>query len=105
MRISIRNMQLTVIATAAAVWPVAAQNLPGDRVIRQYLAAESAKLERELLPDIKTAAAFEKVRLALRDDYLDMLGLKPLPERTPLKATVTGRFERDGYAVEKLHFQ
>jgi len=34
-----------------------------------------------------------------------MLGLKPLPDRTPLHATVTGRMERDDYSVEKLHFQ
>jgi dienelactone hydrolase len=85
--------------------PASAQDLPYDRAIRQYLAARTAELERELLPGIRTAAEFEKARPALREDYLDMLGLKPLPERTPLKAVVTGRLERDGYTVEKLHFQ
>ena len=34
-----------------------------------------------------------------------MLGLWPLPEKTPLQATVTGTLERDGVVVEKLHFQ
>ena len=34
-----------------------------------------------------------------------MLGLKPLPARTPLKATITGKLERAGYTIEKLHFQ
>ncbi len=82
-----------------------APELPGDRTIRRYLAARAAELERELLPGLRTPADFEKARPALRAEYLDMLGLKPLPERTPLHATVTGRIERDGYAVEKLHFQ
>jgi dienelactone hydrolase len=82
-----------------------AQERPYDRAIRGYLAARSAELEREFLPGFRTAAEFETARPALRADYLDMLGLKPLPERTPLKPTVTGRLERDGYVVEKLHFQ
>jgi dienelactone hydrolase len=34
-----------------------------------------------------------------------MLGLWPLPEKTPLNATVTGKLEYPGYVVEKLHFQ
>ena len=33
-----------------------------------------------------------------------MLGLEP-PERTELKATITGRVEREDFAVENLHFQ
>jgi cephalosporin-C deacetylase-like acetyl esterase len=34
-----------------------------------------------------------------------MLGLWPLPEKTPLHATLTGTVDRDGVAIEKLHFQ
>jgi dienelactone hydrolase len=41
----------------------------------------------------------------LQQEYLDMLGLWPLPEKTPLKATGTGTLERDGVVIEKLHFQ
>jgi len=81
------------------------QELPYDRAIRKYLAAQAAELERELLPGVRNAAELEKAKPALREEFLDMLGLKPMPERTPLKATVTGRLERDGYTVEKLHFQ
>jgi prolyl oligopeptidase family protein len=85
--------------------PVVAQELPGDHSIRLYLAARSAELEREFLPGINSAADFEKVRPALREDLFDMLGLKPAPEKSPLKATVTGKIERPGYTIEKLHFQ
>jgi hypothetical protein len=34
-----------------------------------------------------------------------MLGLWPLPEKTPLKAAVTGTVEGDNIVVEKIHFQ
>src|SRR5215510_6735751 len=85
--------------------PPVLEDLPGDQRIRQYLAARAAELEREFLPGIKRAADFEKIRPALREDLFDMLGLKPMPEKSPLEATVTGRIEQAGYAIEKLHFQ
>jgi cephalosporin-C deacetylase-like acetyl esterase len=34
-----------------------------------------------------------------------MLGLSPLPDKTPLHATITGTLERDGVIIDKLHFQ
>jgi dienelactone hydrolase len=34
-----------------------------------------------------------------------MLGLWPMPEKTPLQATVTGTHEGDGYAIDMIHFQ
>ena len=40
-----------------------------------------------------------------RQMWLEMLGLSPLPERTPLEATVTGTLDRGDYVVEKVHFQ
>lgn len=40
-----------------------------------------------------------------REQWLEMLGLWPLPPRTPLEATVTGTLPRGDYVVEKIHFQ
>jgi poly(3-hydroxybutyrate) depolymerase len=40
-----------------------------------------------------------------RQQWLEMLGLWPLPERTELQATVTGTLDRGDYVVEKVHFQ
>lgn len=42
---------------------------------------------------------------ARRAMWLEMLGLHPLPDRTPLRAAVTGSLKRADYVVEKLHFQ
>jgi len=41
----------------------------------------------------------------LHQQYLDMLGLWPVPEKTPLAAKITGTLRRPGYIVENLHFQ
>lgn len=40
-----------------------------------------------------------------REQWREMLGLSPLPQRTPLHATVTGVLDRGDYVVEKIHFQ
>jgi dienelactone hydrolase len=40
-----------------------------------------------------------------RKMWHEMLGLLPMPERTPLQATVTGTLQRGDYVVEKIHFQ
>jgi dienelactone hydrolase len=41
----------------------------------------------------------------IRNQIQYACGLYPAPELTPLKAQVFGRIERDGYSVEKVHFQ
>ncbi|MCP5522236.1 MAG: acetylxylan esterase [Verrucomicrobiales bacterium] len=40
-----------------------------------------------------------------REQLQDMLGLKPWPERGDLHPVITGRIEREDFAVEKLQFQ
>jgi len=40
-----------------------------------------------------------------REMWREMLGLSPLPPRTPLAATITGVLQRGDYVVEKIHFQ
>ena len=57
------------------------------------------------LDGAKTRAEWEAKLPRLRQEYFDMLGLWPLPEKTPLKATVTGTLEHAGVVIEKLHFQ
>ena len=53
----------------------------------------------------KTKEDWEKARPRLKREFLEMLGLDPLPEKTPLKATVTGTIERGGVIIEKVHYQ
>ncbi|MBN1492361.1 MAG: prolyl oligopeptidase family serine peptidase [Phycisphaerae bacterium] len=78
---------------------------PGDVMIQEYLRVETAKLHDRYLEGIKSLDDWTAQGERYRDEYLYMLGLSPLPERTPLHATVTGTFAGDGFEVEKLHFQ
>jgi len=78
---------------------------PGDKMIEEYLQRLTREQSAKFLDGATTRAEWEKKRPRLRQEYLDMLGLWPLPEKTPLKATVTGTLEHAGVVIEKLHFQ
>src|ERR1022692_971865 len=89
--------------------PLAAQEKkerkPGDVMIEKYLAAETDKLSAKFLDGAKTIDEWKQKRPRLYQEYMDMLGLWPLPEKTPLKVTKTGEVEAHGVVVEKVHFQ
>src|SRR5262249_40090540 len=71
----------------------------------KYLAAETDKLAQKFLDGAKTIEEWKQKRPRLYQEYMDMLGLWPIPEKTPLKATKTGEIEAHGVVVEKVHFQ
>lgn len=56
-------------------------------------------------PEIKIRAQWEERARDIREQVLVSCGLWPLPDKTPLRARVFGRIERDGYSVEKVYFQ
>ena len=91
--------------TLAAQPQPASEPLTGDALIENYLRRETAVLSERFLDGARTKDEWEQKRGQLTKQYLDMLGLWPLPERTPLQATVTGQLEFDHFRVEKLHFQ
>src|SRR5579862_11882 len=66
---------------------------PEDKSIRQFLSAQAAELERDFFPALKTKEEFEKLRPMLHQQYLEMQGLWPLPEKTPLNAKTTGKLD------------
>ncbi len=78
---------------------------PGDVMIEKYLAAETDRLSQRVLDGATTREEWQKRRPRLYREYMDMLGLWPLPEKTPLKATVTGTVENGDVVIEKLHYQ
>ncbi|MFO0951941.1 MAG: prolyl oligopeptidase family serine peptidase [Isosphaeraceae bacterium] len=104
MRTSIASL---VGIAVLAVMPanVQAQPAPGDTAVKAYLARLVTEAEGNFPQEIATAADWERLRPRYRQEYLDMLGLWPLPDRTPLAAKVTGTVEEAGVVVEKLHYQ
>jgi cephalosporin-C deacetylase-like acetyl esterase len=77
----------------------------GDAMIDKYLAGLAKDLSGRFLDSAKTREEWQRKLPRLHREYLDMLGLWPLPEKTPLHATVTGTLEHEGVVIEKLHYQ
>jgi len=78
---------------------------PGDRVLEAYIRQEALRLDGAYADDLASAGHWAQRRDEYRRQLLWMLGLWPLPERTPLQPVVTGAVEGDGFVIEKLHFQ
>jgi hypothetical protein len=78
---------------------------PGDEMIQRYLAREAEKLHGRFREGVQTLADWQKLRGRYRQEYLHMLGLSPMPAKTPLKAKITGTLTGGGYVVDKLHYQ
>jgi dienelactone hydrolase len=78
---------------------------PGDAMIERYLQKETERLSQRFLDGAKTREEWETRKPRLRQEYFDMLGLWPMPEKTPLQATITGTVDRGDILIEKLHFQ
>jgi hypothetical protein len=77
----------------------------GDVMFEKYLAHEVAGLRDRFLGGATSLAEWKAKRSQIRTEFLDMIGLWPLPEKTPLNATTTGSIDREDFVVEKLHYQ
>src|SRR5213594_3907831 len=90
---------------AASLLAAQETDLGPEERINQYLQREVERLDGDFYSRIKTREDWERLRPELQRQYLEMLGLWPLPERTPLEAQVAGKLTRPGMVVERLHFQ
>src|SRR3974390_283571 len=72
---------------------------PGDAMIEKYLAAETDKLSKKFMDGAKTLEEWRSKRPRLYQEYMDMLGLWPIPDKTPLKATITGTIEAPDFFI------
>ncbi len=77
----------------------------GDDMLEAYFRAETAELTEDCLSDIETLDDWNAKKDVYRQQLFEMLGLDPLPEKTPLEATVTGKEDHEAFTMEKVHFQ
>ncbi|MGB9626071.1 MAG: alpha/beta hydrolase family protein, partial [Phycisphaerae bacterium] len=78
---------------------------PGDEMVQAYLLAEAKRIDGRFFEGFANAEDWQKARPGLREEYFYMLGLRPLPEKTPLQATVTRSLDRGDYVVDMIHYQ
>ncbi|MBI3973709.1 MAG: acetylxylan esterase [Chloroflexi bacterium] len=81
--------------------PPLAQDMLAEHLYRVFVELSAANAERRAA--IRSPEDWEPERRRLLEAYQRMLGR--FPERTPLNPRVTGRLERDGYAIEKLIYE
>ncbi len=111
-RLPVLVFTLSLLALLAVSAPVRAQPLgepdrgsPGDEMIQAYLKQETAKVSAQFADDVRSLDQWKAARPEYLEQYDYMLGLSPRPQKTPLKAAVTGTLKGDGYIVEQLHYQ
>jgi dienelactone hydrolase len=103
------NLMISLTAffgiSAAAAEPNPLDTSRGDAMIADYFREETAQLTADCLAEVQTREDWETQKPKYRRQLFEMLGLDPLPERTPLNETITGTVEHEEFFVEKLHFQ
>jgi dienelactone hydrolase len=97
-------LSLLPLLIPASATSAADQAAAGDR-LASYFNAETSKLEHRCLAEVQTLQDWTRRKEQYRAELFEMLSLAPLPERTELRAVVTGRVEHESFTVENLHFQ
>jgi len=77
----------------------------GEQMIRDYMRIQAKQISDACLKDVRTKDDWEKQRPILRQQFFEMMGLSPLPAKTPLKPVIVETIEMPKYTIEKLHFQ
>lgn len=101
------TLALAVVVTAGRVPRLVAQETAAQRHAQatNHLQHVTVEMSARCLEDVRTLADWQRQRAPRRRELLDMLGLDPLPPRTPLHARVTGTLDRPAYRLEKVVFQ
>ncbi len=94
-----------ILGGSTAMAKQASEPKEADRMLSEYFETETRKLQDRCLSDVKTLDDWKARREVYRRELLEMLGLEPFPDRTPLQATITGTAEHEQFTVENLHYQ
>ena len=103
----ISRRDLLGLFAVAGAYPQITPERAAPDVHRQLLdlAARQEATRRERFPAVGTAADLEALQRSLRDAFLGLIDGLPGAPAGPPPARTTGRFEGDGYVVEKLVFE
>jgi hypothetical protein len=92
-----KHLALLLIPTLAFAQPKPAipKPGPGDEMLRAYFRAEVLALEEKTHKALARAEDWNARRGEYRKQLAEMLGLLPAPEKTDLKATITGTLDHE----------
>jgi dienelactone hydrolase len=104
----LRSLSVALVAVLATV--VLAAQAPLHRVLAPSAALDDPRVTTprhldapgRFEPTFATRADWEARAATLRRQVQVAVGLWPMPERGPVKATIHGRIVRDGYTIEKV---
>lgn len=107
---SMSRLFLVLLFTSSLLWGADFSDIPGestrgDAMLESYFEKETRKVAARTSALIENAEDWPSTKAMLRRQLFEMLGLQPLPARSPLKPKVTGTVERDGVIVENIVFQ
>lgn len=95
---------ILVLAYSATGW--AQQNAASrHQQFLEFLKKTAGQISSQSLSEIDSLAKWKERRPELRRQLSYMVGLDPMPKRTPLNAEITGALQRPKYWIEKLVFQ
>lgn len=91
---------------SAAPYPEMTPDTPGNKLIDRYFTGQAREIAvNNGVGGITSAEDWNAKAPEYRRQLFEMLGLDPMPEKTPLQVVKTGELKGDGFIVEKLHFQ
>ncbi|GAG92911.1 unnamed protein product, partial [marine sediment metagenome] len=80
--------------------------VPGYTEEKTTMKRADVKGATNLLTSQRTALqAWEARKDSLKRRILVATGLWPMPPKTPLHSVIRGKIERDGFTIEKVHFE
>lgn len=81
------------------------KTLADERTIYGSASAEAQRISSKSLAVPLDIPQWTKTLDTRRQQWLEMIGLSPMPERTPLNAKATGQPDRGDYVVETIYFE
>ncbi|MBL8179081.1 MAG: acetylxylan esterase [Bryobacterales bacterium] len=99
-----RTLFLTLVA-AAVSWAQPLNPAQRYELFQKNLAERASAITAGQFQGIANLEQWKLRRPEIKRQFLEMIGLHPMPARTPLKARITGAFERQDYRVENIVFE
>ncbi len=85
------------LTQAASPFPAPSPDTPANRTLQQYWQRRTAQLNAEgSLASVGSAAQWNAGKNESRRQLFEMLGLAPLPSKTPLQPVITGVVKENG---------